>query len=262
MVVAGSRVVTPDQRAVLPWRETLRYKPLQAGYHRGASPAEVVIPLTVHAPSGVEVKGWFPAPLQTPAWWLGLRSVELPEPVADGTLFPVPAPPDRVVEALLASDVYQAQRRRANAHPLPTPRSPQCWAPYRMPGVSVTARHGRRGRRSTGTPVARRRGTPAAVAQCRRLHVLAFDVDGVTLVLDKALLVEEISSAALQSPRCKSPRPKHRCTSLRRCTGASPKTWRPAEYVRSAFRPVLDAWLFTLEEDVLAGGRAGRHGRR
>jgi hypothetical protein len=29
-----------------------------------------------------------------------------------------------------------------------------------------------------------------------------------------------------------------------------------AEYAPSAFRPVLDAWLFTLEEDVLAGGQA------
>jgi hypothetical protein len=184
--------VTADQRAVLPWRETLRYKPLQAGYHGGANPAEVVIPLTVHAPAGVAIKGWNAAPLQAPGWWLGVRSVELPGPVADGTLFPVPAPPDGLVGALLASDVYQAQRRRAKRVAVadttvaavlgalldaPASRLPQAAAAavaevpeFRLPGV---------------------------VAHLQRLlnvdgfDVLGFDVDGVTLVLDKALLVEQ-----------------------------------------------------------------------
>jgi P-loop Domain of unknown function (DUF2791) len=47
--------------------------------------------------------------------------------------------------------------------------------------------------------------------------------------------------------------PLHRLETVYRRLAGSLAT---AEYAPSAFRPVLDAWLFTLEEDVLAGGQA------
>ena len=39
-----------------------------------------------------------------------------------------------------------------------------------------------------------------------------------------------------------------------RCTGGSPRTSATEEFPPSALRPVLDDWMFTLEEDVLAAG--------
>src|SRR5690606_21310979 len=52
--VAGTRVLLHDGAAVLPVTERLRYGPLKAGYHGGATPAEVVVPVIVLVP-GAEV---------------------------------------------------------------------------------------------------------------------------------------------------------------------------------------------------------------
>ena len=69
--VGGERVLTEDHRAVLAVDETLRYGPLKAGYHGGASAAEVVVPVVVlvsaedRNPAGLTL-----LPPQVPAWWL------------------------------------------------------------------------------------------------------------------------------------------------------------------------------------------------
>lgn len=70
VLVVGSRVL-PDGRAVLPVNERLRYGPLKAGYHGGASPAEVVVPVVVLVPGEDHLadSGLRLAPPQTPAWW-------------------------------------------------------------------------------------------------------------------------------------------------------------------------------------------------
>ncbi|MFY1655845.1 BREX-2 system phosphatase PglZ [Micromonospora sp. WMMD1274] len=68
--VSGPRVLTADHRAVLAVDETLRYGPLKAGYHGGASAAEVVVPVAVLVPdesrnqAGLEL-----LPPQEPTWW-------------------------------------------------------------------------------------------------------------------------------------------------------------------------------------------------
>jgi hypothetical protein len=67
--------------AVLLWSETARYTGRKNGYHGGAAPAEVVVPMSVFAPFGVEVPGWKPAPPQQPEWW-DLPGVALPAPQA------------------------------------------------------------------------------------------------------------------------------------------------------------------------------------
>jgi hypothetical protein len=74
--VSGPRVLTDGQRAVLAVDETLRYGPLKAGYHGGASAAEVVVPVAVLVPdesrneAGLEL-----LPPQEPAWWLTSAAV-------------------------------------------------------------------------------------------------------------------------------------------------------------------------------------------
>ncbi len=55
-------------------------------------------------------------------------------------------------------------------------------------------------------------------------------------------------------PRCRSARPRHRCTGWRRSTGGSPRTSTTAQFPPSALRDVIDGWLFTLESDVIAAG--------
>ncbi|MFF0230425.1 BREX-2 system phosphatase PglZ [Micromonospora sp. NPDC005254] len=70
LLFTGGRVALGDGRVILPWREELRYGPRKAGYHGGASPAEVVIPLLVFAAQDEHaVPGWAGAPVSSPDWW-------------------------------------------------------------------------------------------------------------------------------------------------------------------------------------------------
>ncbi len=71
VLVTGRRVLKHGGTAVLPVGERLRYGPLKAGYHGGATPAEVVVPVIVLVP-GEEVPegtGLRLAPPQAPRWW-------------------------------------------------------------------------------------------------------------------------------------------------------------------------------------------------
>src|SRR5699024_4392171 len=47
ILVQGSRVLTDDNSAILAVDESLRYTNVKSGYHGGASPAEVVVPVAV-----------------------------------------------------------------------------------------------------------------------------------------------------------------------------------------------------------------------
>ncbi|GAA4873503.1 BREX-2 system phosphatase PglZ [Serinicoccus chungangensis] len=71
VLVSGTRVLKHGGRAVLPVSERLRYGPLKAGYHGGATPAEVVVPVVVlvpgpQVPDGSDLRL---ARQQTPRWW-------------------------------------------------------------------------------------------------------------------------------------------------------------------------------------------------
>lgn len=151
VAVSGARVLTPEgaAEAVLLWSERARYTGRKNGYHGGASPAEVVVPLSVFAPFGVSVPEWVPAPPQQPEWWdvpgaltsaplagppvpmrATSRRTARPAPAPQSTLFsddeaPLPlvaaaqgggavasAPADWIT-ALLCSRVYAAQRQLA-----------------------------------------------------------------------------------------------------------------------------------------------------
>ncbi|MEU2179642.1 BREX-2 system phosphatase PglZ [Streptomyces thermolilacinus] len=74
IAVSGPRVRTRGGRAVLPWREDLRYTSRQAGYHGGASLAEVTVPVITLVPSADLIpEGWtlLPAERIAPGWWHG-----------------------------------------------------------------------------------------------------------------------------------------------------------------------------------------------
>jgi hypothetical protein len=71
LVPSGSNVVT------LPWSERIRYGSKKNGYHGGASPQEVIVPLRVYARFGMTVPGWQPGVISPPEWWFAMPGREL-----------------------------------------------------------------------------------------------------------------------------------------------------------------------------------------
>lgn len=134
---AKGRVLTPDGDAVavLPWSESVRYAGRKNGYHGGATPQEVLVPLAVLWSSGDEPPAWTLAPPVQPEWWEALPpaaaiAVPPPRPApsakpvrkpsnAQASLFDAPgrspraAPGSDWIGRLLASPVYAAQKQLA-----------------------------------------------------------------------------------------------------------------------------------------------------
>jgi hypothetical protein len=70
VVFEGPRVeqLTGVRRIIVPWSETVRYGQKKQGYHGGATPQEVLVPLAVLS-RGRHIKGWEALPESKPAWW-------------------------------------------------------------------------------------------------------------------------------------------------------------------------------------------------
>jgi hypothetical protein len=72
IVVRGPRVAATGGEVVAAVDEAIHYTPKKAGYHGGASPAEVVVPVIVLLPSSSQLPaGWsaYDAVGHAPAWW-------------------------------------------------------------------------------------------------------------------------------------------------------------------------------------------------
>jgi hypothetical protein len=68
--LSGRRVVIPESKAtIVPWSENVRYGVKKFGYHGGANPQEMVVPIVVLSPSGEAPEGWVDAPSDAPLWW-------------------------------------------------------------------------------------------------------------------------------------------------------------------------------------------------
>ncbi|MGW2821683.1 BREX-2 system phosphatase PglZ [Streptomyces sp. NPDC001443] len=81
--LAGPRIRSASGRITAAWRDDLRYTARQAGYHGGASLAEVTVPVLAFVPSDSEIPaGWTALPGEdtAPGWWRG--SAEAAEPQA------------------------------------------------------------------------------------------------------------------------------------------------------------------------------------
>lgn len=197
VLLAGPRVLAHGGRAVLAVDERLRYGPLKAGYHGGASPAEAVVPVCVLVPGDVpEGSELVLAAPQEPAWWSGpVRAGAAPALGQPLTLFDEPvAEPSAGAElaaAVLRSRSFARQRalagRGMTIEHLDPLLAALLDAPDRRLAPAAAAA-------AAGIPVSRLRG---AVAQAQRLlnvegyPVLRLDVDGATVVLDETLLREQ-----------------------------------------------------------------------
>jgi hypothetical protein len=219
----GSRVLAEGGAIIAAWVEDRRYGQKRAGYHGGASAAEVVIPLVVLArqPDVLEPAGWIPAPPQAPAWWNDpvsgalrvqaqitatasvSRKPAAPQVPGQGELIPAEPEPSpvvdggrvsaRLVEELLGGEAYAQQRARAGARALEDARV----------ASMITALLDNNGRlhqdtlaSAAGIPVPRIGPTLAALRRQLNVEgyeVVSIDPDRVTVLLDVTLLREQFN---------------------------------------------------------------------
>ncbi len=71
VLLQGPRVVAEGGRLLAPWSERVRFGMKKNGYHGGASPQEVVLPLGVFAlpETTAQLAGWREVGPEEPAWW-------------------------------------------------------------------------------------------------------------------------------------------------------------------------------------------------
>lgn len=208
--VAGSRVLMHDGDAVLAVDERVRYGPLKAGYHGGAAPAEVVVPLHVLTPSEPPA-GWALATPQQPLWWHSAVTADVASTAATDAvaepLFPkgkVPTlfdettrePIQDFVAQILASAAYGEQRKRAQRVTLSDVQIASLLrhlvaAPGNRldPATVAVALDIALVRLSGALPMAQR------LLNVEQYPVLDRDADGSTIVLDLALLREQFGVA-------------------------------------------------------------------
>ena len=215
VALSGRRVLASGGAIVAPWVEDLRYGNKAAGYHGGASAAEVTIPMLVFAGPDVDLSkaGWRRAGAQAPPWWDRFdvpakpartaptaprrpRRAARVEPPSGEALFsmppptPTPSPRDQhgpSIDAFLTSPVYARMRAAAGR------------AALHDTAVTTALRvmlNG--GGRAPADEVAAALGVPTprlgmALSNLRRLlnvegyPVVGMDADGRTVVLDEAL---------------------------------------------------------------------------
>ncbi len=204
VVVHGPRVLAPAGRLVALWSERARYAPKQNGYHGGVAPQEVVIPLAVYTSHRLRVPGWVELASAVPGWW----EEEPPGVVAPAPAGVLPAPPPAIgrrpqgelfappvdpaagpwVDRLLASTVFQGQRRLAARLNLPDDRIRQCLLALDERGGTLTRSAFAR---LAGMPLPRMAGLIAALRRLLNVEgypVLTLDEDSDTVTLNRALL--------------------------------------------------------------------------
>jgi len=145
VLLSGPRVVLGNgQRIIAPWSERVRYSAKKNGYHGGASPQEVVIPLGIFAPAGMAIDGWVEVASETPDWWepeieetvrtVKPAKVAKPKPPSrpgeQGRLFPTEeaiAVEEEIcgpewIDRLMTSELMAVQRQLASRVALPEER--------------------------------------------------------------------------------------------------------------------------------------------
>jgi hypothetical protein len=210
LVFEGPRVqqVTGVERIIVPWSEAVRYAQKKQGYHGGATPQEVLVPMAVLMPQHGTIVGWEALPDRAPAWWsqgepsrravpaMSARTTRRARQAkaVQGTLFADTAERSTEesrldwIEHLLRSPVFAAQRRVAGR------RAPddQC---VRALLATLEAHHDSLARRLLeqvlGAPAWRLRGILASVQRLLNVdgyQVLVVDDISGTVVLNRQLL--------------------------------------------------------------------------
>lgn len=123
VMLRGPRVRAPGGAIIAPWSEAVRYGGKKNGYHGGAAPAEVVVPLAVLAPAGLDVAGWEEVTLDLPAWWEESAAAVPPAQVParraprgrpQGELFAAPQAAASWIDQLLGAPLLAERRARSS----------------------------------------------------------------------------------------------------------------------------------------------------
>ena len=198
--VRDGRVLSPDgtRTAVLAWSERLRYAAKRSGYHGGASPQEVLVPLSVLT-SGTSPRDWVEAPPAEPVWWNEGDAQPVAPSIApppagrhrdarQSGLFEVKQQAEAWIDTLLLSTTYIAQRGLAG-------RGAPDDAVVRALVAALAARGGRLSRtafaQALQLPAFRASGLVNAarrVLNVDQAQVLSIDTASDEIVLDIRLL--------------------------------------------------------------------------
>jgi hypothetical protein len=212
VIVTGSRVLAPGGTAILASAEGVRYTAKAAGYHGGASAAELTVPVLVfRRQEQPSVTGWVDAVPQTPVWWNEAsrtvssvpltavaakptkKTVEAPSQIA----FDLEVPADHtpvglsLTRRVIESEIFEGQQLRAGRGALNSA----------VVAAMLDQLLGHDGRVHKDT-IAAAAGIAAnaidpTLAMLRRLlnvegyEVVATDTDGKTVLLDSSLLSEQ-----------------------------------------------------------------------
>jgi hypothetical protein len=129
VMLRGPRVVTAGSQVIAPWTEALRYSAAkQHGYHGGATPQELLVPLSIFIHRGNSADGYEETPFLLPPWWQdGVASPAVSTKAASQkrTAKTQEVEPQRVqalpfasqgralIAELFKSEIYDAQRKLA-----------------------------------------------------------------------------------------------------------------------------------------------------
>ena len=202
LVADGPRVRALMQGSiVVPWREDVRYAMKKNGYHGGVSRQEMIVPLGIYTPPGLELpdEAFLISIPANPAWWdadqqlAPLLSVPAQPTIrrtgteALGDLF-ASRRPTELASALLASDAFDRQQARVGRVAL---------EPQRVASLVRTLEEGGgRARveqlaRSIAIPAVRIRGVVSVLQRTLNIDgfpVVTFEQATGTVLLDLPLL--------------------------------------------------------------------------
>lgn len=202
LLADGPRVRALMERAiVVPWREDFRYAAKKNGYHGGISRQEMIVPLGIWTPPGLELPeaGHVPSMSTRPAWWDAAGQVAPPQSMtarpparrraagASGELF-APRQERGLADALVDCSVFNHQQARIGRVALD---------PRRVATLVRTLEEGGgRARveqlaRAIGMPAVRMRGVVSILQRTLNIDgfpVVTFEQATGTVLLDLPLL--------------------------------------------------------------------------
>lgn len=222
VLLQGPRVLTETNKLIAPWSERIRYGSKKSGYHGGASPQEVIVPVGVLVPTEQLEGQWQEQALRPPTWWnpdVRVRDTSASEETqparpaipetkgAQGVLFGAgPVVAARTEDSawmgkLLESAQLAARRKQFARLALPPERI--------LEVLSAIDRHG--GKllidalaQLLGLPPVRLRGILGALRTLLNVDaysVLTIDESDMSVSLDRPLLEKQFELSSPESPR-------------------------------------------------------------
>ena len=217
VLLQGPRVVAEGGRLLAPWSERVRFGMKKNGYHGGASPQEVVLPLCVFAlpETTAQLAGWREAAPEMPAWWRWRDEADraeasaCPKPAEErrapaptgcpprrgetGDLFAglvpeAPRPTETWIDRLFETDLFAEQRKQAARTALPEERIRAILTALDARGGKLT---GPALAESLGVPLFRLGGIVSALRRVLNVDgyaVLSVDETSETIELNRDLL--------------------------------------------------------------------------